>query len=86
VRYCGGGRLRRCRKVVETTLREALAADRGKLYDDPTVQGKCGIMDAQACYDAIAFRPLGAVTQPLIPWQNRPTQQQVVEVRGHRPR
>jgi hypothetical protein len=29
-------------------------------------------------------RPLGAVQQPLIDWINRPTFQQVVEVRGHR--
>ncbi len=40
----------------------------------------------QWCYDAIFFRPLGAVTQPLIHWQNRPTYQQVVEIKGHRPR
>jgi hypothetical protein len=30
------------------------------------------------------FRPLGAITQPLIPWINRPTFQQVVEVQNHR--
>jgi dihydroflavonol-4-reductase len=34
----------------------------------------------QACYDTIFFRPLGGITQPLLPWQNRPTFQQVVEV------
>ena len=43
-------------------------------------------MDSQACFDALRFRPLGAVTQPMIPWQNRPTQQQVVEVTSHRAR
>jgi len=32
----------------------------------------------------VMFRPLGAVTQPLIPWINRPTFQQVVEVQSHR--
>ena len=36
----------------------------------------------QACFDAIWHRPLGGVTQPLIPWQNRPTFQQVVEIQG----
>jgi hypothetical protein len=30
------------------------------------------------------MRPLGAVTQPLIDWINRPTFQQVVEIPGHR--
>jgi hypothetical protein len=33
----------------------------------------------QACFDSIWFRPIGGVTQPLIPWQNRPTFQQAVE-------
>ena len=28
---------------------------------------------------ALRFRPLGLVSLPMIPWQNRPTQQQVVE-------
>jgi len=27
-----------------------------------------------------------AIESPLIPWQNRPTFQQVVEIQGHRPR
>jgi hypothetical protein len=36
-------------------------------------------------YDAIRFRPLGIVGQPLINWQNRPTFQQVVEFPAHRP-
>jgi len=36
-------------------------------------------------YDAIGFRPLGIVGQPSIPWQNRPTFQQVVSFPAHRP-
>jgi len=35
-------------------------------------------------YDAIGFRPLGVVTQPMPDWQNRPTFQQVVEFPAHR--
>ena len=38
---------------------------------------ECG---EQACFDTIWHRPLGGITQPLIPWQNRPTFQQVVEI------
>jgi acyl-homoserine lactone acylase PvdQ len=86
VRWCGGGSPARCRRALEDSLRAALAVDPAKLYEDPTVAGKCGKMDQQACYDALRYRPLGAVTQPLEPWQNRPTQQQVVEVLSHRPR
>jgi hypothetical protein len=37
-------------------------------------------------YDAIAFTSIGAVGQPDIPWQNRPTFQQVVSFPAHRPR
>jgi hypothetical protein len=48
------------------------------------VCAKAGSPGDQTCFDAIYFRPLGAITQPLIPWQNRPTFQQVVEVQGHR--
>ncbi len=37
-------------------------------------------------FDAILHFAVGAITQPLIDWQNRPTFQQVVEVEGHRAR
>ena len=40
----------------------------------------------QACFDKIWHRPLGGITQPLIPWQNRPTFQQVVEIPRRLPR
>ena len=40
---------------------------------------------AMPAYDAIGFRSLGIVGQPSIPWQNRPTFQQVVSFPAHRP-
>ena len=40
----------------------------------------------QACYDAVRFRPVGGATQPLIPWINRPTYQQVNEIQSRVPR
>jgi acyl-homoserine lactone acylase PvdQ len=87
VRFCGNGKLARCRAAVAKSLADALRADPAKLYADATLTpADCGAMDQQACYDAIRFVAVGAVTQPLIPWQNRPTQQQVVEIDGHRPR
>jgi acyl-homoserine lactone acylase PvdQ len=84
-RYCGRGRLSRCRAALTQALRRALAADPAALYQDDVCdrQGRGG---DQWCHDAIWFRPLGGVTQPLIHWQNRPTYQQIVEVQGHRPR
>jgi acyl-homoserine lactone acylase PvdQ len=81
--YCGSGLLARCRAALRASLRAALGVDPAKLYADD-VCAKAGRAGDQACFDAIYFRPLGAITQPLIPWQNRPTFQQVVEVDGHR--
>lgn len=83
--YCGGGSARRCRAVLTRSLRAALRVPASRLYRDPLCarQGQSG---SQTCFDAIAFQALGGITQPTIPWMNRPTYQQVVEVRGHRPR
>ena len=41
---------------------------------------------SQTCFDSIYFRPLGAITQPLLPWQNRPTYQQAVQIPRRAPR
>ena len=38
------------------------------------------------CSDSIQFQPIGAITQPLIEWVNRPTFQQADEIQGHGPR
>ncbi|MEA2420865.1 MAG: hypothetical protein QOE60_3071, partial [Thermoleophilaceae bacterium] len=40
----------------------------------------------QPCFDAVRFRAIGGVTVPSIPWINRPTYQQAVEIQGHRRR
>jgi acyl-homoserine lactone acylase PvdQ len=84
-RYCGAGRRSRCRALLRDALARALDADPAKLYADPACAQAHEPGD-QTCFDAIAFRSIGAITQPMIGWQNRPTYQQAVEVRGHRPR
>jgi hypothetical protein len=81
--YCGRGVVSRCRTALLSSLRAALKVDPKKLYADP-ICADAGQSGDQTCYDAIYFRPLGAITQPLLPWQNRPTFQQVVSVEGHR--
>src|SRR3954454_16771972 len=81
--YCGRGDVSRCRAALLSSLRAALKVDPKKLYADP-VCADAGQSGDQTCYDAIYFRPLGAITQPLLPWQNRPTFQQVLSVEGHR--
>jgi hypothetical protein len=80
--FCGAGKLARCRAALLDSLRVALNVPRNQLYHDT---GSIGCTDGdQMCFDAISFRPLGAVTQPRIPWVNRPTYQQAIEVQGHR--
>ena len=78
--YCGRGSRARCRGALLASLGDAIKVPPAEVYGGDDVCAKAGRADDQACYDAIFFRPLGGITQPLIPWQNRPTFQQVVEV------
>ncbi len=80
--YCGNGSLRRCRAALEASLRQAMAKSPQQVYPADKV---CKAGD-QMCSDAIQFRAVGAVTQPLIEWVNRPTFQQADEILGHGPR
>jgi len=88
--YCGDGDndgksdVAACRQVLASSLREAVqaAANEGALYNDDTCNSDNDpdFQDPQLCFDAIQHLAVGAITQPLIAWQNRPTFQQVVEV------
>jgi acyl-homoserine lactone acylase PvdQ len=84
-RYCGGGSRSRCRSRLRGALSRALDVPASKLYADEAC-AEAGQRSDQSCYDKIAFRSTGGITQPMIGWQNRPTYQQAVEIRGHRPR
>ncbi len=84
-RYCGAGRRARCRILLTGALSRALDVSPAKLYADADC-ARAGRAADQSCFDAIAFRATGAVTQPMIAWQNRPTYQQAVEIPAHRPR
>jgi hypothetical protein len=85
--WCGGGNRRLCRRDLEDALAEALdEVAAGRMYHgDSVCQGE-GRDGDQRCWDGVWFRPLGGVTQPVIPWINRPTFQQVVEIQGPAPR
>jgi len=80
--YCGAGSLVACRAALSSSLSQALGQSANQVYP---ADGVCATGD-QACSDSIRFRPLGAISQPLIPWQNRPTFQQTVEIPAHGPR
>jgi hypothetical protein len=73
--YCGGGNVSSCRSALLSSLRDALQNDsNADIYGGQT----------QTAHDEIHFRAVGAITQPNLPWVNRPTFQQAVEVQGHR--
>ena len=57
-----------------------------QLYGDDEVCEDAGQKGDQTCYDSVRFRPVGGATQPLIPWINRPTYQQVNEIQARVPR
>jgi acyl-homoserine lactone acylase PvdQ len=84
-RYCGAGDRARCSTLLREALSRALDVGPAQLYADAAC-AKAGRRNDQACFDMIAFRSIGGITQPMIGWQNRPTYQQAIEVRGHRPR
>ena len=84
--YCGRGSLKRCRAALRASLKAALAVPASRLYSGDGVCRNDNRDGSQACFDSIYFRPLGAITQPLIPWQNRPTYQQAVEIPRAAPR
>ncbi|MFL5781503.1 MAG: penicillin acylase family protein [Thermoleophilaceae bacterium] len=79
--YCGGGKLKACRALLARTLTGALKLSRARVYSGDSA---CEDGD-QWCWDAVRQRPLGAITQPLIHWINRPTFQQAVEIQGSAP-
>jgi acyl-homoserine lactone acylase PvdQ len=80
--YCGGGSLARCRAALQSSLRAAIGESPQQVYPADNV---CHAGD-QMCSDSIQFRAIGAITQPLIEWVNRPTFQQADEILGHGPR
>ena len=73
-------------RALERSLKQALAADPADALRATRSARDEGRDGEQACFDAIWHRPLGGITQPLIPWQNRPTFQQVVEIPKRLPR
>jgi acyl-homoserine lactone acylase PvdQ len=84
--FCGRGDLAACRTALRRSLKAALAVPAAQLYSGDATCQKADRDGDQTCFDAVSFRAIGAVTQPLIPWINRPTYQQAVEIPSHRPR
>ncbi len=91
-RLCGKGGLRHCGPALDNALKstyQALVKANGGsakvaswTADTNTARAKL----TMPRYDAIGFQVLGIIGQPSLPWQNRPTFQQVVSFPAHRPR
>ena len=79
--YCGRGKRKACRALLARSLATALTIPQKQVYSG---DAECEDGD-QWCWDAVRHRPLGAITQPLIHWINRPTFQQTVEIRRSAP-
>jgi len=86
--YCGRGSRIACRAALERSLLEAAdEVARAQGTDDPArwrVPATCEPLRSSESLpkrcDQIEFQALGGISQPPIPWQDRPTFQQVVEV------
>jgi acyl-homoserine lactone acylase PvdQ len=90
-KLCGTGGLSGCGPALDAALKsayQALVKANGGSKNVATWTQDANTVAAGLTmpqYDAIGFRSLGIVGQPSIPWQNRPTFQQVVSFPAHRP-
>ncbi|MGN6663886.1 MAG: penicillin acylase family protein [Solirubrobacterales bacterium] len=82
--YCGGGSKKRCRAVLQRTLREALKVTPEQLYGGGN--GECAANPQPSCYDANRPQVTGGIDLGAFPFQNRPTFQQVVTPTRRLPR
>ena len=77
-------KLGKCRNALLRSLDDALdhSSDAELYPDGPCELGTDGhSASAQACADSVDYRAVGAITQPRMPWINRPTFQQAVHVK-----
>ena len=78
--FCGNGSPQECKRQLQVTFLRAAenvrAQQRGRAPGEWTYDGRA---------DNITFIPLGFFLMSDIPWQNRPTWQQVVNFSWHRP-
>jgi hypothetical protein len=89
-RYCGNGSRRSCRAILLRTLKDA-ERTATHLYGvsrlaDIRRQATCEDSQTPPGCDQIEFTTAGALDTPPIPWQDRGTFQQAVEIPRHRAR
>jgi acyl-homoserine lactone acylase PvdQ len=80
--YCGRGKLKSCRAAILQSLSDALAVTPAELYG----KGDCETDADAECFDKNRWVEAAAVTVPPMPFQNRPTFQQAIEIPKRLPR
>jgi acyl-homoserine lactone acylase PvdQ len=80
--YCGRGSLKRCRAAILLSLAAALEVQPQDLYG----KGACAQDPDPECYDKNRWTEAAAIGVPPMPFQNRPTFQQAVEIPKSVPR
>jgi acyl-homoserine lactone acylase PvdQ len=80
--YCGRGSRKRCTAELRASLRQALDTPRQQVYG----RGECASDPDAQCFDMNRHTVASAVTVPDMPFQNRPTYQQIVELARRIPR
>jgi acyl-homoserine lactone acylase PvdQ len=81
--YCGGGSFAACQKALQDSLRDALSVTPKQVYGT----GDCASDPQAECYDHNRSVIASAIGVPAaMPFQNRPTFQQVIEVPQRLPR
>jgi acyl-homoserine lactone acylase PvdQ len=74
--YCGKGKLKQCRKDLQKSLADSIAALTDEFSADPSS------WDADEAGDSIVFTAVGVQGQRAMQWLNRPTFQQAIEFRS----
>ncbi|MGN6275743.1 MAG: penicillin acylase family protein [Solirubrobacterales bacterium] len=82
--YCGGGSKKKCRAMLQRTLRAALKVTPQQLYGGGN--GACAGNPQPSCYDQNRPQVTGGIDLGPFPFQNRPTFQQVVTPTQRLPR
>jgi acyl-homoserine lactone acylase PvdQ len=82
--YCGGGKLKRCRTMLQKTLKEALKVSPKTLYGGGN--GRCASNPQPSCFDQNRPSQTSGITLGAFPFQNRPTFQQVITLTQKLPR
>jgi acyl-homoserine lactone acylase PvdQ len=73
--YCGDGSRKKCRRLLQRSLRAALKVTPAQLYGGGN--GECAADPQPACFDQNRPQVTGGIELPPFPFQNRPTFQQV---------